>query len=77
MSVNEGRIMLGRIEQIVAPEQPTEPPELAVTGAVRWIKRKVVVDGPTFVSAVSTEDVRNFACVWPNEGRDYLRSLVS
>lgn len=49
LSVGQGgakirdRTMLGRIEKTIAPEEPAEPPTLAATGAVRWMKRKVVV----------------------------------
>jgi hypothetical protein len=36
------RITIGRIEWTIAPEEPAEPPILAATGAVRWMKGKVL-----------------------------------
>jgi hypothetical protein len=43
----------------MACEEPAEPPILAAVGAVRWTKRKVVMNGADpCASAVSTDDVR-------------------
>jgi hypothetical protein len=40
-------------------EEPAVPPILAAVGAVRWTKRKVVMNGADpCASAVSTDDVR-------------------
>ena len=43
----------------ITPEELAEPPMLPAMGAVRWTKRKVVMNGADpCASMVSTDDVR-------------------
>lgn len=62
---DSGRITLERIEQTIITEEPAEPPtSVAATGAARWTKRKVVMNG------------RVDPCARPKEGQTYLQGLM-
>jgi hypothetical protein len=53
------RTTIGLDKRTITLEELAVPPMLAAVGAVRWTKRKVVINGADpCASAVSTDDVR-------------------
>lgn len=59
MAIASVRITVGLDKRTMTLEEPAVPPILAAVGAVRWTKRKVVMNGADpCASAVSTDDVR-------------------